>query len=83
MIDLEQEQEELAKADADIADGEDRLARQEELVTQLHLDGHDTTPAKELLEALRRTLEEWRSRRAQIVAVIEQAERQAEAERRS
>ena len=75
MIDLAQERADLAKADADIAEGADRLTQLEELVTQLHADGHDTTRARELLEVLRRTLDEWRNLRAQIAQVIEQAER--------
>jgi hypothetical protein len=76
MIDLARERAELAKADACIAAGEERVARQEATVSQLSLDGHDTTEARQLLATFEKILAEWRSHRAQVVRMIGTAKRQ-------
>ena len=83
MVDLQRERADVAKADADIAEREARLARQEQIVAELDRDGHDTADATKLLAVLRQTLEAWRSLRAQIVGMIEQAERRQKRRRRS
>lgn len=63
---LSDERATLRKADEDIVAGERRLYRQEQLVATLDVDGHDTTEARLLVEALRATLEEWRKHRVLI-----------------
>ena len=84
MPDPEREWQDLVRAEADIVAGEERLSRQEALVAELQRDGHDTKAAKVLLETLRRTLDEWRTHRAQIIRHVQTAqERSAKEQERS
>jgi hypothetical protein len=41
--------DELAVADRAVAEGQERIGRQAEVVCQLHAGGHDTTDAQNLL----------------------------------
>jgi hypothetical protein len=55
-MDREQEQQHLKQANADIADGHDRVMRQRALVARMHARGQDTEVAEALLATLRSTL---------------------------
>jgi two-component system, chemotaxis family, protein-glutamate methylesterase/glutaminase len=56
---LEQEREELVRAEQDVAEGRDRLERQRELLLRLRLSGASLTQAQRLEAVLQTTLEEW------------------------
>jgi len=68
---LETEQIHLAKADKDIVEGEQRLARQALLVETLARDGRPTETARDLLKLLVDTLANWREHRELILQRIE------------
>ena len=51
----------LREVEEHIAKSERRIARQQEIITELQGDGHDTTPAKRVLETLEK------KRRQQLV----------------
>lgn len=55
-VDRATEQEHLRKAEADIAEANDRIARQRALLAHLESDGHDTVMAKDLLQTMCQTL---------------------------
>jgi hypothetical protein len=71
---LEFERAELAKAEHDIAAGEQRITEQLRRIEELERDGKDTTAAVRLLETLQGTLAEWRLHREAILQEIERAE---------
>ena len=75
MADLIHQSALLAKADADIALGEARIARQRMEIATLRRDGHDTRSATALLEAFEHSLRLWQACRAQLRRVSEAAER--------
>jgi hypothetical protein len=70
-------QAELAKARADVAQGEDRVAKQEALIAELQRDGHDTAAARALLAAFRHMLNEWRNHRDQVERMVADVEKQS------
>jgi hypothetical protein len=74
MIDLETEKENLAKANRDISEGEDRIARQTELVERLRRSGHSVAQAERLLDTLHQTLQSWRDHRDEILRTITRLE---------
>ena len=74
MSDLATERRHLAKAERDLVEGEDRIARQAGLVEQLRGHGRDTAGAEALLETLRRTLEAWRDHRDTILRTVARLE---------
>ena len=61
----------LALADRHIAEGEERLAKQEGLVAELDHDGHDTKEARLILTTMRRTQALHREDRARILRGLE------------
>ena len=69
-LELARERDSLAKADRDLAEGEERITRQIALVERLRRDGHSVMEAQRLLETLQQTLQIWREHRALIVQRI-------------
>jgi len=66
-LELAQEREHLTRADRDIAAGEERIARQRELIGHLQSKGLSVAEAEALLETLSQTLLSWRDHRALIL----------------
>ena len=60
----------LEMADRHLAEGGERITRQEALVATLDRDGHDTTEARRLLESLRRMQEEGIKHRLRILEAL-------------
>jgi predicted outer membrane protein len=71
---LEEERRQLAKADLDIAEGQDRIARQANLVSRLQEDGHPDEQAEALLAVLQETLRAWQVHQSAIVDRIKYLE---------
>ena len=59
--------DELAIADRDVTEGQERIARQAELVCELRADGHDTGNAQNLLGVMQQSLDAVTAHRQQIV----------------
>lgn len=74
MLDLATEREHLAKADRDIAEGEERISRQAELIERLREGGHSLSEAEGLLATLTQTLQLWRDHRDEILRTIARLE---------
>lgn len=74
MQDLAMERQHLTKADSDIAEGEERIARQVELMAGLRHKGHGAAEGERLLETLRQTLQSWRNHRETILRTIARLE---------
>lgn len=74
MLDLATEREHLAKADRDIAEGEERIRRQAELIERLREGGHSLSEAERLLATLTQTLQLWRDHRDEILRTIARLE---------
>ena len=68
MSDGPQEREDLAQADQHIAESERRLADQIHVIEGMIQNGHNTALAEECLCHLQQELEQWRARRALILA---------------
>jgi hypothetical protein len=77
MMDLATEEQHLAKAERDIAEGEARIARQADLVGRLQDTGQDASAAQELLISLQQTLGLWQDHRAEILRAINWLTREA------
>ena len=77
MLDLATEREHLAKADRDIAEGQERISRQVELIERLRDGGHDLSDAERLLETLQQTLQAWQDHRDEIARTIARLESEA------
>jgi hypothetical protein len=76
MPNLPLEREHLAKANSDIAAGEERILAQTQLIERLRHDGYKTDQAELLLLNLQQTLAVWQAHREQIrqtIARLEQA----------
>ena len=71
-IDREREVAALAKADADLVLGEQRIAEQRLRIERLRRDGQDLDQAEEMLRAFQASLQEWQTHRASIVQLIRQ-----------
>ena len=74
MAEVLDEHAELAKADADIAAGERRVAEQIELIEWLAKHHHDTAMAEQLLRVFEQTLDAWREHRQLILGAIARQE---------
>ena len=61
------ERNHLAKAERDIAEGEERITRQMLLIEKMRQDGHDATEAEKMLRTLRETLSAWQEHREEIL----------------
>jgi hypothetical protein len=59
--------DELAIADRDMTEGQERIARQAEVVCELRADGHDTSDAQNLLGVMQQSLDAVTAYRQQIV----------------
>jgi hypothetical protein len=59
--------DDLAVADRDVTEGQERIARQAEVVCELEAQGHDTTEAQNLLLVMQKTLNALNTDRQQIV----------------
>jgi hypothetical protein len=68
MPDVQQKREFLAQADQHIAESEQRLANQIRVIEGMIQNGHNTAFAEECLCHLQQDLEQWRARRALILA---------------
>jgi hypothetical protein len=66
--------DELAVADRDVTEGQERIARQAEVVCGLDADGHDTTDARNLLLAMQQSLDAMNAHRQQIVRELASAQ---------
>jgi len=75
MPDIATERAHLAMADRDIAEGEERVLRQEQLVARLRAESRSTTEAEALLRLLRDTLQVWKAHRDQILRALDQLQR--------
>ena len=64
-------QADVEMADRHIAEGECHIARQEELVSRLGIQGHSTREAEKLLALLNSTQVEHHVHRAAIVAALQ------------
>jgi Fe2+ or Zn2+ uptake regulation protein len=62
-----QEQADLDRADAHIAQAEERVAQQRMRIVELARDGHNTKTAEELLRVLKESLATMKAHREQIV----------------
>lgn len=74
MGELDRERHDLAKAERDIADGEDRVTRQMLLLDELRRDKHDTKDAEAILVTMQQTLRLFRDHRELILAEIDRLE---------
>jgi hypothetical protein len=45
----------LSRAEAHVANGQKRIAKQHEIIAELDREGHDTAPAKDMLASFERT----------------------------
>lgn len=70
MPDIATERVHLAQAEHDIAEGEERIIRQTELVARLQSKGRGTAEAEALLQNFNETLLIWKSHRDLILRVI-------------
>jgi hypothetical protein len=59
--------DELAVADRAVTEGQERIARQAEVVCELEAQGHDTTEARNLLLVMQQTLDAANTDRQQIL----------------
>jgi hypothetical protein len=59
--------DELAVADRDVTEGQERIARQAEVVCELDAQGHDTNNAQNLLATMQQSLDAVNADRQQIV----------------
>jgi len=66
-MDRKTEEEHLRKADADIAQGRERIERQKQLIERMAAHGHDVTAAKSILQTLHETLEVMKEHRETIL----------------
>jgi hypothetical protein len=66
--------DELAVADRDVTEGQERIARQAEVVCELDADGHDTTDARNLLLVMQQSLDAMNAHRQQIVRELASAQ---------
>jgi hypothetical protein len=57
----------LAVADRDVTEGQERIARQAEVVCELEAQGHDTTDAQNLLLVMQQSLDAVNTHRQQIL----------------
>lgn len=71
MLNRAKEQQDLAQADRDIAEGEQRVDRQVKIVEELRRDRHNVTEAEKLLKSMRAALDEWREHRRQILLALD------------
>lgn len=76
MTDLAMEREHLAKAERDLVEGEERIARQAELLARLREAGHDIGLAEILLHNLEQTLQVWKDHRDEILATLARLEKE-------
>jgi hypothetical protein len=70
-MDRDVELEHLRKADADIADARERVARQVRLIARIEDAGRDTATARSLLETMRRTLTAMETNRRIILGALD------------
>jgi hypothetical protein len=70
LLSLADEKKHLAKAEHDIAAGEERIARQVELIEDMRESGQGLVEAEKLLQTLRQCLETWREHRDEILRAI-------------
>jgi hypothetical protein len=73
-MEIDQEKLTLIKADKDISDAHERIRRQEEIVRELEMDGHDTQMARDLLVTLQTTLSAMLEHRELIILRIKSLE---------
>jgi len=66
-MDRKTEEEHLRKADADIAQGEERIERQQQLIERLAAHGHNVATAKSILQTMYETLEVMKEHREIIL----------------
>ena len=59
--------DELAIADRDVTEGQERIARQAEVVCELRADGHDASDAQNLLRVMQQSFDAVTAHRQQIV----------------
>ena len=71
---LDQERAVLVKANLDICNGEERIRKQQDLISDLHAGGHETREAERLLRLFQRTLVQWQDHRVLILQRIQQLE---------
>jgi hypothetical protein len=68
--------QELARAERDVAEGQARLARQAQLVRDLHANGHDTTFSARRLLVMMTNLNQMESRRQRLVRELSVSQRE-------
>lgn len=68
---LRRERRDLAKAQADVLEGEQRVLRQERLLSSLRAAGRPSQDAEALARVLAETLALWRAHREQILRRID------------
>jgi hypothetical protein len=68
--------QELGRAERDVATGQERLARQAQLVRDLDADGHDTTFSARRLLVMMANLNQMESRRQQLVRELSASQRE-------
>lgn len=71
MPDIDQERAHLVLAERHIIEGEERIFRQEKLLSELRSRQQDTSEAETLLRLLRETLMTWRNHRDQILRALD------------
>jgi hypothetical protein len=70
VAELDRERNDLVKAEKDLIEGAQRVEQQQELITKLTVQGHDTEQAKTLLHNLQAMMVSWRDHRDLIVQRI-------------
>ena len=68
------ERDQLAKAELDIAQGQDRYRNQQDLVEALQFRGQDSKQAERLADLMGQTLEQWECHRQLIRQRIDHLE---------
>lgn len=71
MPDIEQERAHLALAERHLIEGQERIFRQEKLLTELQSRQVNTSEAEALLQLLRETLVTWKDHRDQILRTLD------------
>jgi hypothetical protein len=65
--------DELAVVDRDVTEGQERIAREAEVVCELDAQGHDTNNAQNLLVTMHQSLDALNADRQQIVRELASA----------
>ncbi len=77
MSEIDWERGQLQKADDDILQGRERIARQMDLIDRLRRHDHPVEEAEKLLWTMEETLEAWQAHRSEIIVRLAHLEKEA------